>query len=245
LKNAKDKDDSILISQYAVITTLSISSGVSFFMEKDFWLKRWKNGEIGFHLDSPHPLMEQCVSGLSSGQTVLLPLCGKSLDMLAMLEQGLSVVGVEIAEQAVEEFFLESQIKYSRRTLAPFDLYQGSRDRVKLYLGDFFKFGPEIHAGGIELIYDRAGLVALPKNMRSRYMSKIGELLDSYPDAIYMLICLEIDQRGEAGPPFSISHQEICEGFSGRSIEVLSELRVPLRKGTEINTTQRFYRITG
>ena len=38
------------------------------------------------------------------GSEVIVPLCGKSLDMLWLAEQGYSVVGLEMVEEAVMAF---------------------------------------------------------------------------------------------------------------------------------------------
>mgnify|MGYP003732765815 FL=1 len=164
--------------------------------------------------------------------------------MVAMLEQGFDVVGVEIATLAIEDFFSESQIKYHQLSRPPFEIYQGVDDQVTLYQGDFFSFNASIYSGGVDLIYDRAGLIALPPAMRRRYIAHICSLLNSYPDASYMLICLEIDDRVVAdGPPFTVTHQELTDGFSCHSIEILSELKLPLSKGGPENALQRLYKI--
>ena len=49
--------------------------------------------------------------------SVFVPLCGKSLDMVWLLEQGFSVTGCEISELAVQQFFTENSIPYEKRKL--------------------------------------------------------------------------------------------------------------------------------
>ena len=41
--------------------------------------------------------------GLAKGAAVLVPLCGKSLDLVWLAEQGHAVIGVELAEAFVKE----------------------------------------------------------------------------------------------------------------------------------------------
>ena len=50
----------------------------------DFWLEKWKSGSTGFHQDSVNPYLPEHwpQADVDSGSTVLVPLCGKSRDML-------------------------------------------------------------------------------------------------------------------------------------------------------------------
>ena len=45
-------------------------------MERDFWLQRWKEGQIGFHRDQVMPLLESHWPSLRlpAGSRVLVPL---------------------------------------------------------------------------------------------------------------------------------------------------------------------------
>ena len=72
-------------------------------MEEAFWQARWAQGQIGFHLQEVNPYLQQHWPSLSiaPGSQVLVPLCGKSLDMAWLAGQGLRVLGVELADRAV------------------------------------------------------------------------------------------------------------------------------------------------
>ena len=76
-------------------------------MDKQFWLEKWQTNEIGFHQDEVNSYLENWWRSLQikSGDTVFVPLCGKSRDMLWLLGQGYKVIGIEISPQAVESFF--------------------------------------------------------------------------------------------------------------------------------------------
>jgi hypothetical protein len=71
-------------------------------IDAKFWLERWEQKEIGFHKKEVHPglLFAQNQLNLMSGQICLVPLCGKSLDLLWFARQGLKVVGVELSSIA-------------------------------------------------------------------------------------------------------------------------------------------------
>lgn len=70
-------------------------------MQADFWQARWQRNEIGFHLSevNPYLLRHWPTLGLSADSRVLVPLCGKSLDLSWLAGQGHAVLGVELAEK--------------------------------------------------------------------------------------------------------------------------------------------------
>ena len=43
-----------------------------------------------------------------------MPLCGKSLDMKWLAEQGHSVVGIDIVELAAQQFFTENDLPFNK-----------------------------------------------------------------------------------------------------------------------------------
>src|SRR5690606_28669479 len=81
-------------------------------MDADFWLERWRDGRTHFHQNRVTPLLQKYWPTLSlpQGASVFVPLCGKSLDMLWIAEQGHRVVGSELSQLAVEQFFDENKL---------------------------------------------------------------------------------------------------------------------------------------
>lgn len=83
----------------------------------DSWLERWKIGETGWHKPTPNPSLIKHVHELrcdpvntkreagSSPPTIIVPLCGKTLDMVWLYERGWNVIGIELVSQAITEFF--------------------------------------------------------------------------------------------------------------------------------------------
>ena len=61
----------------------------------DPWLARWAKGRIGFHLPAPHPALERWWPRLDVAPQakVLVPLCGKSLDMRWLAAQPILPAG--------------------------------------------------------------------------------------------------------------------------------------------------------
>lgn len=175
-------------------------------MDAQFWHARWHEGRIGFHQDKVTPLLQKHWPslGVATGSRVFVPLAGKSLDLLWFAAQGHGVLGVELSQLAVEQFFaghaLEptiSQSRYGRHYTA---------SGVELICGDAFALDGEVLAG-CGAVYDRAALIALPPRLRQRYA---GELYGRLPAGCRgLMITLEYPQQQKAGPPFSVDEAEV------------------------------------
>ncbi len=76
-------------------------------MDHDFWHDRWHSGRIGFHESRPNPLLVKHFARLKlkPQERIFLPLCGKTLDIDWLLDQGIRVAGAELSELAVQEVF--------------------------------------------------------------------------------------------------------------------------------------------
>lgn len=212
-------------------------------MEKSFWLDRWKNKEIGFHKTEFNSSLLSVSQELllQKGQKVLVPLCGKSLDMLWFAKQGLSVVGIELSSIGCEEFFQENKIPFRREKKESFIEYSSSS--ITLLCGDFLDFKSD---EPFDLIYDRASNIALPPHMREKYYSQICRLLG--PQTKLCLIVLEYDQSRTAGPPFSIPEEETRKVYSEYRIKKLSDKVIDMDnqkfKEAQIETSEKIYLIT-
>jgi len=188
-------------------------------MQPEFWHQRWHANQIGFHRDTPLPLLLKHWSGigLAEGSQVFVPLCGKSLDMVWLAEQGHRVLGVELSELAITRFFDE-------RGLSP-EVSQsesGTHYRAgawEMICGDAFALSPEIlrDCAGV---YDRGALIALPPHMREIYATTTWSRLPAGCQGL--LVTLEYPQAEKNGPPFSVEEAEVHQRFAGRyDIELL------------------------
>jgi thiopurine S-methyltransferase len=164
------------------------------------WLERWEEGRIGWHEAGGNLSLHKHWSVRS--RRVLVPLCGKTPDLLWLEERGNEVVGVELSAIAAKAFFEESGIGYTVRD-AGLTVYAATDRSLTIYCGDFFEFG----VGGFDACYDRGSLVALPADVRPRYARHLDSLLQ--PGASRLLITLEYDDSIAAGPPYSISADEV------------------------------------
>ena len=78
------------------------------------WLNRWENNKIGWHAEQINRQLIEYLSelNLAKKDKIFVPLCGKSLDMIYLLNQGLSIVAVEMSDIAIEQFFNENKIPF-------------------------------------------------------------------------------------------------------------------------------------
>lgn len=166
-------------------------------MEAKFWLERWKEGRIGFHEGEVNRYLTRWWPelGLADDARVLVPLCGKAHDMLWLVDRGHSVLGVDLAGKALDEFGSE----------------HGPVDGLTLLHSDLFTVDPtvlEASLGGApHAWYDRAALVALPPEMRRTYIEYLCEVLPS--GAVGLLVIVTYPPEQKEGPPFSIDRAEI------------------------------------
>lgn len=193
-------------------------------MNPEFWHKRWQEKRIGFNQSAVNPLLINYLThlNLSAGSRVFVPLCGKSIDMVWLAAQGYDVVGVELVESAVKEFFSENRILYTiinhpRNPNIKYYHWQHENQKIEILVADIFSLSIE-DIDYIDAVYDKAALIALPADMRPDYSEQIRKVSDNAPQ---LLITLNYDQSKKDGPPFSInseqlqqyygSHYQLCE----------------------------------
>ncbi len=177
-------------------------------MHPDFWHQRWQDNQIGFHQDKPTPLLLKHWPslGLAPGSRVFVPLAGKSLDMLWLASRGHRVLGVEIEPLAVEHFFAENGLVPSVHRSA-YGIHHRA-DEIELICGDAFALDAAA-LSDCDAVFDRAALIALPLDMRRRY---VHELYARLPPACRgLLITLEYPLHEKQGPPFTVPEAEVRE----------------------------------
>ncbi len=207
-------------------------------MDAQFWHDKWQRREIGFHREHINPYLPAYFPtlGLQAGQTVFLPLCGKTRDVSYFLQLGLQLVGVELSEVAVKELFADLGVQPEISDLQGMRCYQTMQ--LRIFVGDFFELTAE-HLGRIDAIYDRAALVALPLTMRQAYTK---HLLNLSHNASQLLITYEYDQYVVDGSPFSISQAEVEQHYAGAyAIEVLHTAEVEGGMKGKTSATEAVY----
>ena len=146
----------------------------------------------------------------NQGANVLVPLCGKTLDMHWLHDKGHTITGIELVEEAVHQFFDEAEA-------TPAIHQEGAHKRftangLTILQGDLFTLPAD--AASCEAWYDRAAMVALPSTMRQAYVDQIHSLCA--PGSVGLMITFAYPQEQMQGPPFSLPNQEVFTLFEDR-----------------------------
>ena len=175
-------------------------------MKKEFWLERWEKEETGFHEKEVNAYLTRFWHELhvEHDQPVFVPLCGKSVDMQWLREQGYPVLGVELSEIAARTFFKENSYTPKSISNAKFKRYEAND--ICILCGDFFDLSRD-DLEGIKAVYDRASMVALPPEMRVRYVRHLVSILP--PATKILLVTFDYPQHEMPGPPFALSPAEV------------------------------------
>jgi thiopurine S-methyltransferase len=189
-------------------------------VQPEFWQERWRTAQIGFHqsavdrhLQAYWPTLK-----LAADSRVFVPLCGKSLDLLWLRDQGHRVSGVELSAIAVEAFCMEQGIPARRRSLSDFDAYEA--DRLTLFCGDYFKLTPAL-LGKVSAVYDRAALISWSPALREQYVEHVTAVTS--PGTKTLLITVEYPPAQMSGPPFPVTRADVDRLYADRhSIEQLA-----------------------
>lgn len=187
-------------------------------MDARFWEEKWEKNEIGFHQAEVNPSLIKHFRelALEPGARVFVPLCGKTLDIGWLLARGYRVAGAELSGIAIEQLFAGLGVKPQVAKANGLEHYRAPN--LDIFGGDIFNLSREMlgGTGGVDAVYDRAALVALPPEVRRRYTAHLMEMTEG---ARQLLLCFEYDQRLMNGPPFSIGDEEV-RGHYARSFEV-------------------------
>lgn len=171
---------------------------------REDWLSRWIEGRTGWHEPAGNEGLQRHWPDLAGPSRVLVPLCGKTPDLLWLAQRGHEVVGVELSRIAVEAFFEEHNLRYESGSDGAIREYRCPDHAVTLYCGDYFDF----RSAPFDALYDRGALVALSAEERPLYVTHTKKLLRS--DAFRFVITLEYDQSIVNGPPFSVTADELA-----------------------------------
>lgn len=168
-------------------------------MHHDFWHERWQQNQIGFHEGRPNTHLQTHVDRM--GTRVFVPLCGKTVDALFLLDREHEVVGCELSAIAVEALFEGFGVTPEITEVGPLRRY--TWDALTVFQGDVFDLDAAT-LGPVHTIYDRAALVALPPDLRMRYAAHLAAITQRAPQ---LLITFTHDFP--KGPPFSLDDAEV------------------------------------
>jgi thiopurine S-methyltransferase len=203
-------------------------------MRINFWIKTWGESNIGFHLADFHPALDKYWPELETGTSVLVPLCGKTRDLLWLEERGLDVTGFEFVESAVVDFFRENSLAWEETVQYGHKCYSACDRNIRIFVSDFIHFADDYGGQPMDSLYDRAALVALPEDMRAAYVAACKKLLTASPQGL--LVTLEYEPIAMEGPPFSVPAAEVDRLWKGQlalveQVDMLSSMPRAIASG--------------
>jgi len=211
-------------------------------MEHSFWQQRWEENRIGFHLPETNTYLQKYIPSmeLKTADNIFVPLCGKSLDLLYLKQQGFQVLGNELSSIAVNAFFNENHLPYTTELIQgsnnksdKTDLVSYRSDEIEIINGDFFALHKS-QLENIDAIYDRASMVALPEPQRKEYVEFLLKLIPSKTKIL--LITLEYDQKLKQGPPFSVTEEEVYHCYKNDfSVTLLDTQNTPMKQRGDLS----------
>lgn len=180
------------------------------------WHEKWVDHKIAFHEEQGNQLLKKHLDtflDVKNGLRVFFPLCGKAVEMKWFADRGHSVVGVEICEIAIQEFFTEQNLSYSEEPVTEIPgakLFKNSSGSISLYCCNLFDL-PRANIGKFDRIWDRGAFVAINPGDRQRYAELMLSLRAK--EARYLLCVVSYDPTKHAGPPFYVPDAEIQRLF--------------------------------
>ncbi|XP_061839126.1 probable thiopurine S-methyltransferase [Nerophis lumbriciformis] len=180
------------------------------------WEQRWQEDKTGFHQAHIHKMLEGNIDKVLHGRTgvrFFFPLCGKAVDMKWLADMGHSVVGVEISEKAIKQFFEESNLTYSEEPVPAIPgakVYKSLEKNISLYNCDLYNFSSSIE-GKFGAMWDRGSFVAINPRDREKYSALIISLMAD--DCRYLLSTLMYNPKLYKGPPFVVPGEQVQSLF--------------------------------
>lgn len=215
------------------------------------WQEKWATHNIGFHQEQGHQLLKKHLDTFLKGENglrVFFPLCGKAVEMKWFADRGHSVVGVEVSELGIREFFAEQTISYSEEPIMEIPgakVFKSSSGDITLYCCNLFDL-PRANVGKFDRIWDRGAFVAVNPGDRKRYADIMLSLMGTRCQ--YLLAVLLYDPTKHQGPPFYVPDAEIKELFGSvcrlRCLEEVDALEERHRKWGINSFVERLYLLT-
>ncbi len=134
---------------------------------------------------------------------MLVPLCGKSVDLLWLARQGLLVTGVELSPIAARAFFEDAGLMFETSEQDGFQWFRGMDSGIAIACGNYFGFTDR----PFDALYDRAALSAISPRKRPEYARHTQGLLK--PGAFRIMVTLEFDDSNYEGPPYPVWPDEV------------------------------------
>lgn len=202
--------------------------------QQQLWLKLWREARSDeFHQTNVNEYLQRFLPKPTSTTTnrIFVPLCGKSLDMIWLAQQGYEVIGIEISPIAIKAFFKENKLSVNKHNIGAFNCW--SHGNISILHGDYFALTPK-DLGLIDLVYDRAALTALPKELRARYVTHLQHLIPQDINVLLLTIEDQNDYKNLQDVP--LIDEELLSLYEDNFTIRLEHMETVIEPSTEANT---------
>ena len=153
-----------------------------------------------------------------SGRNVVVPNCGRSVDMIYLAQHAARVTGTGCTPMQIEQFQEENCLYME------FDGAAWRFDSLSLSPVPLCNL-PDAQLGTVDIVYDRSAMISTAPDMRGDYLSRIDRL--TRPGGRIYLMTVEFSTQRSEGP-YSISAAEVETLFGDRyTVKHLEEAHCP------------------
>lgn len=208
------------------------------FESKETWEQMWTTDKPEFHCDEVNTMLMKQHREFTRGRKnlrILVPLCGKSLDMMWLADQGHSVVGVELLRKGIEAFFCDNKLTHREEPIklrpgVQGTVFKANEKDISLVECSIFDFCPEAVGGQFDCIWDRGSIPCINMMKEGRLNQYIDLMLACLkPDGRYFLAFLAPESVEGIPSKFKfITEENLTELFRERcTIQFLGKDKIP------------------
>lgn len=215
--------------------------------DNGLWKQYWREQRSDLNQQGVNPLLAHWWPSLhlAKGSRILVPLCGKSQDMLWLVNRGYRVIGIELSALAVRTFFDENDLGATKRNQGR--LTRWGHGNLTILCGDVFSV-TAADLGPIDAVYDHAALTAFPPDLRRPY---VAHLCTITPQAQQFLVLTIEDAAPDDAPErIRLVAREIHALYADRFTIELAEVQdIPpedpdLQEAPSTPLYRKVYRLT-
>ena len=165
-------------------------------------------------------------TGDDNSKSVLVSLCGESQDLEWLSYKGYSVVGVEISEKAVKQFFekgMNGAIPFEVTTEGELKIYSATDGRkLKVYVSNFFseEIDPK-KLGTFDCIWDAHGIVSIPVPDIEPFAKKLLSFLKPGGKILFSTTDYDITKLKKGPGPVPVPSTRLQELFPKCEVKLL------------------------
>ena len=208
------------------------------FENKETWEQDWTTDKPEFHNDEVNPMLIKHHHEFTGGRKnlrILVPLCGKSVDMIWLADQGHSVVGVELIRKGIEAFLRDNKLTHREELVSLTPEVQGTifnanEKDISLFECSIFDFSAEVAGGQFDCIWDRGSMTAINMMKEGRLKQYIDLMLSCLkPDGRYLLEFFAPESLKGMPPTFKFISEKILRELFGErcTIQFLGKDKSP------------------